>query len=84
MPISPPPLPIPPELVAKARAIHEARVRHLIQLLEQEAADLAAGGRPLGAAHAVNVPAPSVPDAAGPSSGPPGSASRMRHLRRML
>lgn len=84
MPIPTPSLPIPPELVAKARAIHQARVRRLIQLLEQEAADLAAGGSPLGAAHAVNIPAPPVPDAAGPSSGPPDPPRGMRHLRRML
>lgn len=84
MPISPPPLPIPPELVAKARAIHQARVRHLIQLLDQEAADLAAAGSTIGAAHALNIPAPSVPDAAGPSSGPPGPSRGLRHLRRML
>ncbi len=73
------PSPIPPELEAAARAVHDAGVRRLIAQLEQEAAGLAPRKPGLATSRDAHSPAPP-----GLQTDRVGGPIRTRHLRNML
>ncbi len=76
--------PISPELEAAARAAHEAGVRQLFEILEQEAAHLMARRRKFEAAHGGNVPDALAAEGPADPAQLASAAARTRHLRRML